>query len=207
MFHKFFPVTVCFMHIFYLSGADNPTVDFLSENKEIAAQEIKIIDWALLYAAKKETMSSVAEKIEHDRYRYLDDDGLDHDCCSSLVEMDSPLHIKENLNNQRNHSDYTFLRKQFSKDELTKKLPQYLTHDEKTNVTKMETRSVFMAIEPTYFYLGGLKQESAHTYNANPSIFVQVLIEKGKSDQQHKINKNYLLERLRAVCTEEKQCQ
>jgi hypothetical protein len=182
-------------------AAETPTPTFFSKDSAVAARELKVIDWALSYAAQKYTIDTVKQKIAQEWYVYKHEDDRDYGMCSSPVEeINCLLHINEKITAGREY-DYTLLRQLLMKDckTLLERPQEYATCDDK-GVTKMQTASILVAMAPENCYIQGLKpDEPLFEYYPTPTIFVQVLIEKHKNEAQNKINKEYLLTRLRAV--------
>jgi|GEM_PF-5555737 len=185
----------CLLSMTCIHSADLSQVSFLSKDPAVAAEESKVIDWALLNAAKNYGINDVQDKIERELYSYLQEDERDHDTCS-LVYKDTSclLHTKGKVTAQERENDYNFLKKQI---EL---LPHVV---EKEGITRTTTASVFVAMPPAYSLIFGLKNISWAEKNPNPAVFVQVVIEKHKDYRQNRINKNYLLARLWSVCENE----
>lgn len=182
-------------------AAETATPSFFSKDPAVAAREVKVLDWALSYAATKYTIDTVKQKIAQEGYVYKHEDDRDYDMCSSPVEeVNCLLHINEKIT-VACERDYTFLRQLLMKDYkgLLESPQAYVKYDDK-RVAKMQTDSVLVAMAPQSCCIQGLKPaEFLFEYYPTPTIFVQILIEKHKNEVQNKINKEYLLTRLRAV--------
>lgn len=180
---RVYKVLLLTLHFSLINCADHYKTNFFDCDSGTAAKEIKVIDWALLYAAKKESMNTVAQKIEAEQYSYLCEDDGDHDiCCGAMEEIPCPLHVRARLTMQKDSNDYVFLKNLL-----------------------MISRSVCLKEVSENGHVPGLKiDDSSWEHNfapSDPPMHLEVLIESVKDANQNRINKNYLLARLRNVCT------
>ena len=96
----------------FINCSDQSQPDFFDHDLKTAAKEAEIIDWALLYAVKKESINTIAESIEKERYYYYQEDDRDLDlCCGAVERVECPLHIKARLTTRDYGSDYAILQK------------------------------------------------------------------------------------------------
>lgn len=188
-------------------SADMCSVTFLSKDPILAAKEKVVIDWALKYVAHKFQQSKVAEGIENEAYSYYREGGdteVDDNLCATQVErMSCPFSVEEKLRLAKHEADYNFLLSLLIKDATHDTKAPYVADDAQGRAT-FQTESVLLVRGPKSCYINGLKNQGMSEYYPNPTIFVQVLIDRDKDACQNKANKQYLLERLRTVCTKSK---
>jgi hypothetical protein len=207
-----------------LHAADQvPLANFLSKEPVVAVLEIKVIDLMLLRAVQKWSMYEVGQGmkkgmyeveqgIEKELYSYEQEDLNDYgdSCGATQIEYISCLFFGrekfafvDNGKDDQN-KDYLLLKSIFKTDGIGK--PPFYVKPLASGIEEMRTDAVLVAKAPQSCYIRSLKLnmlEDFSEWNENPSIFVQVLIDKHNDAAQHRVNKDYLLERLRAVgCNE-----
>jgi hypothetical protein len=192
-----------------LHAADSvPLANFLSKEPVIAALEIKVIDLMLSRAVQQHGMPGAEQGIEKELYSYEKEDLNDYgdDCGAGQIEDIPCLFFKKkkfvfdhNVKDDQN-KDYLFLKSIFKADVIGK--PPFYVKAADGGVEEMRTDTVLVAMAPQLCHVRGLKPDALENFSEwyeNPSIFVQVLIDKHNDAAQHRDNKDYLLARLRAV--------